>query len=123
MDPKIYYTFVVSFFLGIFTRSFFEIFLAELLFISLLLVTIFIIFHFFKQKIPSYFLFALVLFFAFSLGATRLAIFQQYNIGDFNQYVGQKIEQKIVVADEPEKKGYHTKLILQLENSDSKAIM
>lgn len=123
MDPKIYYAFIISFFLGIFARSFFENFLAEMLFILLLFCIVFIVFIFFRQKISKYFIFLFVAAIAFSLGVIRLEIFNQYNVGDFNHQLGQEIEKNLIVVDEPEKKGYHTKLILQFESSQSKAIM
>ncbi len=123
MDPKFYYTFIISFFLGIFAASFFENFLAETLFLLLIFFIIFISFSFFRKKMPRYFIFSFIFVVAFSLGAVRMEIFNYYNVGDFDSLLDKKVTKKLVVADEPEKKGYHTKLILKFQNSDSKALM
>lgn len=123
MNPKIYYAFMISFAAGIFTRSFFEVFLPELVFILLLCSIVYSAFYFFKQNIKYYIIFPTIIILAFSLGVMRFAIFEQNNTGDFDTFIGKQVKQKMVIVDEPQRKGYHTKLILRLEDSDSKAIM
>ena len=123
MNKKKIYFFIISFFGGIFFETFFETLLIEFFFIIFLFLLYFFIIQFLKKSInKSIFLFFLILT-GFFLGTLRQEVFQKSNIGEFENLIHKKIEQRVIIVDEPEIKNTKTKLIVEFENSNSRAIL
>jgi competence protein ComEC len=126
MTKKVFYFFVISFFIGIFFESFFNTKLIELFFVLFVFSIFFLVSTFLKKKTSKNFK-KLFLFFVFLLGfflgALRLEVFQKNNVGEFENLVNKKIEKKFVVVEEPEEKNAKTKLILRFQNSKSRAVL
>ena len=130
MSEKIFYSSLLSFFLGIASFSIFKgkiILVSELFFYLLLILIIFIgIFLYLKysqKKIPrvlSLIFFSLLFFIG---GYGRSFIFEKQHQGNFDHLLGKKINLKMIIDEEVEQKDYKQKIILKFPNSDSRAIL
>ena len=61
------------------------------------------------------------LFFVF--GFFRTGFYQDTHKPEFDSILNSKIEKVFLIDDEPEQKGWHTKLILKTKNSHNKFIL
>ncbi len=120
---KLFYSFIISFFFSIFTFYVFDNFLYQSLFFLLLTSSIYLIFIFNKTN-KSFFLNILfTISFAFFFGMLWANLFAPTYKGDFDNLINTEIQKKFVIVDEPVKKNFHTKIIVQFQNSKSKAIV
>lgn len=123
MAKKSFYFFIISFFLGIFLESFFNTYLVFIFLVLFVFTISFLALKFIKKDISQKAFLVFIVLFGFFLGALRLEFFQKSNIGEFENFINQKIEKKFVIVEEPEERSGKTKLVLRFQNSKSKAIL
>ena len=122
MINKIFYSFIISFLISIFFSSLNYNFFYEILFLATTTIFISFIYLIHKKYIPFFIKILIIISLAFLLGTFRYDFFEKNNKGEFDNLLHQKITQQFIINDIPEKKGYHTKLILKFKDANSQAI-
>ncbi len=116
-----YYSFIISFFLGIFLISL-NINLVEI-YISIFILSLALFFIFYQnQKILKKIIILLLSSFSLILSTFYYQWYLNKNNPEFDFYLNKKIEAEMIVVSEIEKKTYQDKIILKFKNSKNKAI-
>lgn len=123
MLNKIFYFSIISFFLGIIFFYIFEnkYFIFYFILGAIIILGVFSYLKFLQLKIGNFLLLFLIVILFFSFGLWRSILFDKNNFGEFDHFLGKKINLEMIIDARVEQRGGKQKIIVRFPNSKSRA--